>query len=62
MKVKVGDLVRYKNYESRSCGLVVTDDTPTVGFVSFKVQWASGLVATYGSQSLEDFEVINNAS
>ena len=62
MKVKVGDLVRLKRFKNRSCGLVVTDDTPTVGFVSFKVQWASGLVATYGSQSLEDFEVINNAS
>ena len=62
MKVKVGDLVRYKKYESRSCGLVVTDDTLTVGFVSFKVQWASGLVATYGSRSLEHFGVINNAS
>jgi len=55
-------LVRYKTYKSRSCGLVVADDTPTVGFVSFKVQWANGLVATYGSQSLEHFEVINNAS
>ena len=62
MKVKVGNLVRYKTYKSRSCGLVLTDDTPTVGFVSFKVQWANGLVATYGSQSLEHFEVINNAS
>ena len=46
MKVKVGDLVRYKKYKSRSCGLVVADDTPTVGFLSFKVQWANGLVAT----------------
>jgi hypothetical protein len=62
MKVKVGDLVRYKKFSSTSCGLVIADDTPTVGFLSFRVKWVSGIISTFGSNSLEYFEVINNAS
>ena len=62
MKVKVGDLVRYKQFSSTSCGLVIADDTPTVGFLSFRAKRVSGIISTFGSNSLEFFEVINNAS
>ena len=66
VKAKVGDLIRYKQFSSTACGLVIADDTPTAGlasgFLSLRVQWANGIVCTYGSNSLEYIEVINNAS
>ena len=62
MKVKVGDLIRYKQFSSTACGLVIADDTPETGFLSLRVQWANGIICTYGSHSLQYIEVINNAS
>ena len=62
MKVKVGDLVCIKKFKQRSYGLVIADDTPTTGFLSLRVQWVNGIICTYGSNSLEYIEVINNAS
>ena len=62
MKVKVGDLIRYKQFSSTACGLVIADDTLTTGFLSLRVQWVNGIICTYGSNSLEYIKVINNAS
>jgi len=62
VKVKVGDLIRYKQFSSTACGLVIADDAPATGFLSLRVQWVNGIVCTYGSNSLEYIEVINNAS
>ena len=61
--MRVGDLVRLRpggRIQSRGIGLVVADDTPTVGFCSIKILWfGQHRPLTYGSTGIANLEVVN---
>ena len=61
--MRVGDLVRLRpgvHTLSRGIGLVVADDTPTVGFYSIKVLWFGHREPfTYGAFGITKLEVVN---
>ena len=61
--MRVGDLVRLRpggHNLSRGYGLVVADDTPTVGYCSIKVLWFGHREPfTYGANGIVSLEVVN---